>query len=340
MDTGLNAKERRPANENIPSDKPPESITRVVAHEAANWLIRLSEDSSEHNVQACKQWQQAHPQHEQAWQRAVIIQEKMGLLPPAVGMCTLNRSVRADRRNALKSLALLVCALPVSYFAYRVSPLPAWSSDYHTGKGERRQLQLSDGSVLHLNTNTHVDVNFKEKQRFLLLHQGEILIETAKSSESLQALIVQTAQGTLQPIGTRFVVRKIEKQPETLLSVLEGAVKVRPLNDVASIQIDAGQQAVFTSTQIAPATGIDPNTEAWVKGLFYARNMRLDDFLKELSRYRYGILRCDPAVANLRISGAFQLDKPQQILETLPDTLAVSLQFISPYWVTVKARTP
>lgn len=52
----------------------------------------------------------------------------------------------------------------------------------------------------------------------------------------------------------------------------------------------------------------DTSALAWDKGMLLANNMRLDELLGELSRYRPGALRSPYAdVAGLRVSGAFSL---------------------------------
>ncbi len=63
--------------------------------------------------------------------------------------------------------------------------------------------------------------------------------------------------------------------------------------------------------------------------------MRLADFLKELARYRAGLLRCDPAVADLRISGGFQVDDADAVLLAVSRSLPVRVVSRSRYWVSV-----
>ena len=69
-----------------------------------------------------------------------------------------------------------------------------------------------------------------------------------------------------------------------------------------------------------------------------ARNWRLADLVAELARYRRGFLRCDPAVAELRVSGAFPVNDTDAGLRLLEKTLPVRIHRITPYWVTVAAR--
>lgn len=72
--------------------------------------------------------------------------------------------------------------------------------------------------------------------------------------------------------------------------------------------------------------------------MLYAEEMRLADVLSEIGRYRSGVLRCDPAVADLRVSGAFQLEDTDRVLAVLAQTLPVRLDARTRYWVTVTAR--
>ena len=72
--------------------------------------------------------------------------------------------------------------------------------------------------------------------------------------------------------------------------------------------------------------------------MLVVERMRLADFLAELDRYRPGYLRCDPQVADLRVSGAFPLRAPDDVLALLAETLPVRLRSMSRYWVTVLPR--
>jgi transmembrane sensor len=65
--------------------------------------------------------------------------------------------------------------------------------------------------------------------------------------------------------------------------------------------------------------------------------VRLDDFLADIGRYRQGLLRCEPAVAGLRISGVFPLADTERILDMLASSLPVRVRSRSRYWVTLEA---
>ena len=75
---------------------------------------------------------------------------------------------------------------------------------------------------------------------------------------------------------------------------------------------------------------------AWSQGMLTVLDWRLADFLAELGRYRAGVLRCAPAIADLRLSGAFRIDDTDTVLDNLRQSLAVNVRYVTRYWVTVE----
>lgn len=330
------------------------ALDRSVARQAAQWLVRLHDEHvSAADLGACARWRAAHPDHERAWQRAEHIGRKLDSLPNGIALQSLGRSNRVERRAVLKTLLLLM-TLPAGYATYRTLPWEQWSADLRTPAGERRTVTLADGSELILNTNSAVDVRFDTEQRLVILHAGEILIQTARdplvqtaaaagaatAAAAGRPFIVRTKQGNIRALGTRFIVSAADTHPQlgpaTSVTVLEHAVEIRPaINAGRARVIEAGRQVSFTASAIAAPEAADLYAAAWVEGRLVVNAMRLDDFLAHLSRYRRGLLRCEPQTAGLRISGAFRLDNIDGILDALPDTLPVAVLYRSRYWVTV-----
>ncbi|NQD80860.1 iron dicitrate transport regulator FecR, partial [Pseudomonas sp. CrR14] len=58
----------------------------------------------------------------------------------------------------------------------------------------------------------------------------------------------------------------------------------------------------------------------------------------ELARHRPGVLRCDPAVAKLPLTGVFPLADTDRVLAALQQSLPVEMQRVTRYWVTVRPR--
>jgi len=306
----------------------PARITAEVARQAAHWhMLMLDPGLSPAEHEACARWRAATPEHERAWQKAQRVQARLGLLPPQLAMGTLNR----ERRQALKQLMVLALIAPAGYLGYRqVAP----AGDYHTAIGERRRLELADGTVLQLNTRTAVDLDFDEEQRLITLRYGEILVDSGSDPHSARRrpLRVASAQGLMEALGTRFLVR--QREGRTQLSVFAGAVRVTP----GQQRVEAGQQLLFDGRTPSTTTPAREQDSQWTRGQLIVEEMPLRDFLDELGRYRSGWLRCQDEVAPLLISGAFQLDNTDAILAALPATLPVRVGYRTRYWVTVTPR--
>jgi len=316
-----------------------------VIRQAALWLALLhSGRAGADDHEACRRWRQSDAAHELAWQKAERLSRQFGAVPPALGVPVLSRQAGANRRAALKTLALLGSTLSAGWLGYRYAPWPDWTADYRTATGESRDLLLDDGSRLALNTDTALDVRYSPEERRLRLQRGEIYVQTAPDTAGrARPFLVQTPQGTLRALGTRFVVRQLDDgQAATRLEVLEHRVEITPQGGARPLVLEAGQQAWFTASGIqAPRPVAQPPAAAagdapgWTRGVLYAADTPLADFLEELSRYRPGVLRCDPAVARLRLSGAFQLADTDRVLDIVAQTLPVRVVRRTPYWVTV-----
>ena len=316
-------------------------LDRAVARAAAGWLVRLHDDATPDDLAACARWRAADPEHERAWQRAQKVDQKFSVLQPGVGLPALGREKRIDRRAAIKTLSMLLVAGSAGYMAYRMTPWRDWTSDERTATGERRTVMLADGTRVDLNTASSFDIACSDKERRVLLHAGEILVETGpdtnRASGGHRPFIVQTSQGAIRALGTRFDVRE-EQSDATRVAVLHGAVEITPASmpELKRV-VAAGEETRFTATSIDTVVTVDPHIADWSRGVLFADRVQLGDFTAELSRYRPGVLRCDPAVAGLHITGAFQIGNTDNILAALPDTLPVRVVYRTRYWVTIIA---
>ncbi len=311
---------------------------------AANWFVRLSSGVvSADEYAAFERWRAASTDHACAWERFETMQQTMragtGHLPVALVSSTLRttRSELLERRRLLKGLAAIGALLPVAYVVRQSSPVQHALADLRTGVGERSTLTLSDGTQLWLNTNSAVDVQFSERERRLWLRDGEIQIATATDAAG-RPFVVVTTDGSLQPVGTRFTVRRYNDESMTRLDVSEGAVDVRPNGSSEMQRVIAGQGVRFDSRHISSPLPLGNDSGAWTDGMLGAERMRLADFVAELSRHRRGLLRCDPAVADLRLTGTFPLEDTDRVLAKVAETLPVKVHYRTRYWVTLAPR--
>lgn len=313
-------------------------INPQILGEAADWLVQLhSGTATPHDHQAIEQWRNRSAEHAQAWQRAEGLLGELRGVPSNLAVQTLQRASRQQglsRRQTVTRLGLLLIAGPV-VIASQQLPWQQWTADQRTAVGEQKNLQLPDGSQLLLNTDSAVNIAFNAAERRVLLLNGEVLINTA-GDPAARPFILETPQGTARALGTKFCVRSDNAQ--SLVSVFEGRVQVTPRLLPQSTTINAGERQRWRLDRIDASEPFDIRAMAWDKGMLLASNMRLDELLGELGRYRPGVMRCHPDVAGLRVSGAFSLRDTDASLKLLGDTLPVSVSRMTRYWLTVGPR--
>ncbi|MCL7942449.1 FecR domain-containing protein [Marinobacter sp. ATCH36] len=312
-----------------------------VLEEAADWLVKSDENAlDEDSERELTAWRRQSPDNERAWQAACRLRSMLGAVPSEMGASTLGRR-RMDRRTLLKSLAALAVLPATGWLGYAKLPWEIWQADMRTAKGEQRIVTLPDSGELVVNTDTAVDVAYSENARALKLHRGEIRVTTAPDpAASPRPFTVTTEQGRIRAMGTQFIVRTNAPgypgtRPHTEVTVTRHAVAIAPNEEREETVVRADFRAAFSEQRVHPPESASNQSQAWVKGQLIADNQRLDQFLMELARYRPGVLRVDPAVANLRISGVFQLNNTDQVLEILANTLPVRVSRVTGYWVTV-----
>lgn len=313
------------------------TVSPEALEQAAEWLVRLQDGATSEDHAACERWRSSHPQHALAWDRAERLMSKLGALPPEVALPVLGRPKRsaAQRRAAITRIVALLVTVPVGWAAWRYAQNASWSADLHTAVGERRTVTLADGTTVTLNTASAIDVRFDAAERRIVLRDGEILVRSGHAGDT-RPLRVATAEGLLEPLGTLFNVRHFECG-STDLAVMDGRVRVTPAaNPQQALVIDAGGQTRFNTRHIAPVRDADQSMTAWTSGMLLADHMRLDALVDELGRYRHGLVRVDPALATLRVSGAFPIADTERTLDMLISTYPVdAVQRLRGYWITL-----
>ncbi|MCI1011467.1 FecR domain-containing protein [Pseudomonas oryzihabitans] len=306
--------------------------------EAAEWLLALNFDAAdEAQRQAFERWRAQSEAHRAAWARAERIMGTFASVPPDIGQQAVRRAGdRAlSRRRTLRLLTALLVGAPSGWLALRTLPWDAPGAELTTAIGERRSLVLADGSQLVLNSDSALDVRFDEGIRRLHLRRGEVLVTThADPVVPRRPFVVSLAQGEVEALGTRFSVRRDEGLCQ--VAVFAHGVELRPQRGTA-VRLTAGQQAWFDALGVQRRALVDEDASLWTRGMLVAHDRPLAEVLAELGRYRPGLLRCDPAVAGLRVSGALSLDDTDQALLALQRTLPIRVTRRTRYWVAVGA---
>lgn len=328
-------------------EPPGDAPSHAAMEAAAEWyaLLRSGEasDSDQANWQA---WLAASADHGRAWRyveavsgRFAAIQSTPEPKHTAENLWAANLRV-VRRRRMLAGIAALAGSGLLAWAGWRHTPLQGFAmarlADYRTGTGETRDITLADGTRVWLNAETAIDADYRPGLRRLLVVAGEILIDTA--ADGTRPFVVDTPQGRLHALGTRFTVR-LEDGGSTFVAVYEGAVEVHNAAGGRSL-IPAGRQTRFTADAIGQQATADLSREAWSRGVLLARDITLGEVVAELRRHRSGHLGLAPEVAGLRVFGSFPLSNTDEALAMLEDILPIRIKRTLPWWVSIEPRDP
>lgn len=307
----------------------PVTDARQAVRAAAQWLALLeSGHASEQDRANLQHWRDSCTGHEHAWQKAQALRQRFTDLPPALALKSLDRP-DPGRRVLLKRALGAVALVPAAWLISRQLPLEVWRADLHTATGERKQVQLADGSSLQLNTASAVDVDVKT--RHLTLIEGELALNVPGAS----ALTIQTRFGQLSVRQSEVCVR--QDANGCRVSVYNGAVQLQPLRGPA-LTLRSGQQISLQATGAGVIMPFDALMPGWREGVLMAKDQPLGDFLRELSTYRPGVLRWEPELEALRVTGSFRLDDTDRVLALLAASLPLEVHSRTRYWVTLQPR--
>jgi transmembrane sensor len=203
-----------------------------------------------------------------------------------------------------------------------------------TAVGQHRNVELADGSIVSLNTNTVVETNFGRHLRAIYLRKGEAHFEVAHDRS--RPFEVHAGDAVVRAVGTEFEVRlRADQHVEVLVN--EGRVEVEPdappekSRPIAtSHAVSAGQalSTAATSYTAVPVSAEQVSSElAWREGAVVFDSEPLAEAIAEIQRYTDArIIISDPSIATLPVGGRFKTNDLQGFLNGLETALPVGIR--------------
>jgi transmembrane sensor len=312
------------------SEPTPDTVRR-----AALWHAQLtSGEATEADHRSCERWLSEHPSHAEAFRRLQAVLDRFHGLPPAPARHALQNSAvsgRAMRRRivagSVLSALLLIATLGAGSWAWL-------AADHRSGTGEIAGLSLPDGSRATLGSGSAIDLHYDSKVRNIHLVRGEIMLDV--EHDPSRPLTVQTPQGSVRALGTRFTVR--QEDSRTWVGVEESRVSAC-VDAENCITLHAGQAAWLAAGTIEGPFPSPPHAAAWAEGRLVVEDRPLAEVLDHLSRYHRGFLRYDPAeLAGITVSGVLPLRDSGKSLAALAASLPIRLRHHSRFWIVVERR--
>ena len=302
----------------------------TVRDEAALWFVRLQDrDISAEDHRRFEAWLEEHSLHRDEFQLLQGLWTAADLVPRARLQALCETPPARAKRRPMMGYAVAASVLAVSLGLGLFSGLhpAAYTAEFTTALGERRQVALPDGSLMDLNSRSQVRVHYEKGRRGIELKQGEAMFSV--EHDSSRPFVVATGAGKVTVTGTRFDVRRDEA--ETRVVVEAGTVKVqgREAGDGEFVSLTAGLGTrIDAHGKVAAAYAVNPQEiTAWRNGKLVFNNASLAEVAQEVSRYRDKPLRvANPAVGNLRLTSVFKSADTEALLKALPSILPVALR--------------
>ncbi|KGK43214.1 hypothetical protein LH51_01535 [Nitrincola sp. A-D6] len=318
---------------NSPPQTIPESVARDAVELLLDWQMQVEPDSWER----IRRWRAAHPDHERAWQQIENTQQQLSVLSPTTAKLARNTlsSGQQSRRRSLKIIALLCMGTGSGWLISRQPGITIGQDQHYTGTGEQLELQLPGGSHIQLNSRTAIRLSYNHDNTQIHLLQGEIFIQTAANPAAPpRPVLITTAQGVLTPVGTAFNVRQLHDS--TQVAVIAGQVLLIQGPVQEPHLIPTGETLLFSNTALVSQNQVMPADTAWRQGMLIADSMPLRQFVEQLERYHRGVIRLDPALDTLRVSGSYPIQDTHRVLESLSHSLPITLEQRSRYWISLR----
>jgi len=310
----------------------------AAARAAAEWLVRRSEGLAADEEAAFQGWladpahADAYAQMERLWAGLDVVPERYRTVaPPGTAAAPAPAPAWPRRRVLAGGFCLLALGAGwAGLLAWQAAAHP-WRH-YATARGEQSTQELPDGTRLWLDTGTRLAVRYEAGRRDVRLVQGQAFFDVRRIDGA--PFDVRAGSLRVRVTGTRFSVRATDtglNAGGVGVAVEEGSVAVsdRPVRWLPArwrVDLSAGQSLDADGDGRAGPVGRN-EAGLWRSGRIAFRATPLSQAVAEFERYGDTGLRIDdPAVAQLRLSGSFELGRLDAFLRVLPRVLPVRLE--------------
>ena len=240
-------------------------------------------------------------------------------------------------QKALRIAAILVVALAVSFSVAKFVLIPNEITQI-TSKGEKKEIFLTDGSIVVLNSNS--SITYPEefgKTRNIKLN-GEAYFKVFHDEQ--RPFIVQTHDVKVRVLGTSFDINSYNHR-QTKVSVITGKVEVtsptgKKVHIIKNQQADLRSNSDFEISKDDSSEGI-----AWTSNTIILKNTTLAETAKIIENwYNVDITFEDATLHKLTISGKFKDEKLENVLESIAFLKQLKVEYITKKQILIRRKKP
>tara|TARA_R110002073_G_scaffold12017_1_gene53899 strand:- start:3753 stop:4841 length:1089 start_codon:yes stop_codon:yes gene_type:complete len=311
-----------------------------IKDEASLWVVRLDRELDQAEVEELRLWLLRSELHRDTlfdlaalWDDLCVLNQLSSLFPFDPAGLKTGHGIRPNRLAALAASVVLCVGLGIWFLADQQEDVGTTGSiatmiqQHSTVVGENRLVRLSDGSSVHLNTNSRIRVSYTAEQRVIELKKGEARFSVAKDSE--RPFIVEAGESSVRALGTVFNVDFSKAVVEVL--VTEGKVLVThaELPVAEQVTILPGQWTRIDHDGVTAALNLPLEVVqkelAWRDGMLIFRGESLADAVLEIGRYTdIPLTVADEQAGQLKIAGFFKAGDVDGLLNSLTENFPVT----------------
>lgn len=295
--------------------------------EAVAWVIRLHNHSvSPEDRRACDAWQAQSAAHALMFERVFNVWDSLELREAAAVSVEAEPLVFTEKTTSCRRWPIMAasCATLLVIIAVSFDFMTRWQADYWTSAGELRTVELPDGSITTLNTQSAIDFSFDGSVRRIRLLKGEAFFDVRKDVD--RPFIVESGGAAIRATGTSFIVRTESGKDE--VTVIEGSVEVsarRQSHPTATVVTSGSQVRMERGRLGNPYPVSVPTASAWLRGRLVVNGAPFEQVLDELRRYHPGsIILWNQDVKTIKVTGTYNVNDPVGALALLIKTVPVS----------------
>jgi transmembrane sensor len=241
-------------------------------------------------------------------------------------------STRRTRWGGLRIAAMVLIALGVATLgrpAARLVDDHVLHRTVTTGKGERVQLVLEDGSRVMLGVESRLRFprRFSGRTRDVRL-QGAAYFEVAH--DVTRPFTVFTGDAVTRVLGTRFTVRDYPGAEPARVAVTEGRVAVRAVAAApqdAGVLLTRGQAAEVAERRVVMEATNQARDLAWTQGTLAFHNAPVREVVAEIGRwYEVDLRVATPGLADRHLTIAFDDEPLETILQEISAVLGARVE--------------
>lgn len=317
-----------------------------VEAEAIAWFTRMNGKPSRTDRNHFKTWLKADPIHERAydelralWSSAggpgadVAREEEQALSRHLENVRRMRETKTSGKTGGIVGLCL--CAFLAGSWIWLERPtlLQDWQADYVSARGERRLIDLQDGSTVLLDADTAIDVDLGASERRVRLLRGTAFFTVTHSDIPF---VVKAGDGEARVLGTTFDVAMHDDGVSVVLE--NGSLQVTGATASQRVVLAPGEGVAYRASGMGKPEKVDlEESAAWHEGRFVFNNARLGDVLKQIERYRLGrIVVLSGTLAERRVSGSFSIDNPHAALASLQSLVGFKMNEVAGRLVIVR----